>query len=55
MKLATEYKPGEYKIIIEGGHDKEAGIDDHIKRKPVQVLPTRIRNQHNNVEANTFH
>ena len=50
MKLATEYK-----IIIEGGRDKEAGIDNHIKRKPVQILPTRIRNQHNNVEANTFH
>ena len=55
MKPATEYKPDEDKIIIEGDHDKEADFDNHIKRKPVQAPPTRIRNQRNNVEANTFH
>lgn len=42
-------------MIIEGAHDKETDIDNHIKRKPVQALPTRIRNQRNNVDANTFH
>ena len=56
VQLAQEYKPGKYKIIIDGKprYFKEQDIDNYIKRKQIEALPAHIRNRRNNVEASIF-
>ncbi len=56
VQLAQEYKPGKYKIIIDGKsrYFKEQDIDNYIKRKQIEELPAHIRNRRNNVEASIF-
>ena len=56
VQLAQEYKPGKYKIIIDGKprYFKPQHIDNYIKRKQIEALPAHIRNRRNNVEASIF-
>lgn len=56
VQLAQAYKPGKYKIIIDGKprYFKELDIDNYIKREQVEALPAHIRNRRNNVEASIF-
>ena len=56
VQLAQEYKPGKYKIIIDGKprYFKEQHIDTYLKRKQIEALPEHIRNRRNNVEASIF-
>ena len=56
VQLAQEYKPGKYKIILDGNprYFKEQAIDNYIKRKQIEALPAHIRNRRNNVEASIF-
>ena len=66
VQLAQEYKPGKYKIIIDGKtrYFKEQTIENYIKRKQIEALPEHIRNRpacacphadrRNNVEASIF-
>jgi len=56
VQLAQEYKPGKYKIFIDGKprYFKEQDIDNYLKRKKVEELPPNIRNRRNNVEASIF-
>jgi hypothetical protein len=56
VQLAKEYKPGKYKIIMDGKprYFKEQDIENYIKRKQVEELPVHIRNRRNNVEASIF-
>ena len=56
VHLAQEYKPGKYKLIIDGKprYFKEQAIDNYLKRKQIEALPQHIRNRRNNVEASIF-
>ena len=56
VQLAQEYKPGKYKIIIDGKprYFKEQHIDSYLNRKQIEALPAHIRNRRNNVEASIF-
>ena len=56
VQLAQEYKPGKYKLIIDGKprYFIEQAIDNYIKRKQSEALPEHIRNRRNNVEASIF-
>tara|TARA_B100000315_G_C14545455_1_gene573009 strand:+ start:147 stop:1673 length:1527 start_codon:yes stop_codon:yes gene_type:complete len=56
VQLAQEYKPGKYKIIIDGKlrYFREQDIENYIKRKQIEELPAHIRNRRNNVEASIF-
>ena len=56
VHIAQEYKPGKYKIIIDGKtrYFKEQHIDNYLKRKQIEALPEHIRNRRNNVEASIF-
>ena len=56
VHLAQEYKPGKYKIIIDGKprYFKEQHIDSYLNRKQIEALPAHIRNRRNNVEASIF-
>ena len=67
VHIAQEYKPGKYKIIMDGKprYFKEQHIDNYLKRKQtclprrtrrrqVEALPDHIRNRRNNVEASIF-
>ena len=56
VQLAQEYKPGKYKIIIDGKprYFKPLHIDNYLKRKQIEALPAPIRNRRNNVEASIF-
>ena len=56
VQLAQAYKPGKYKIILDGKprYFKEEDIDNYIKRKQIEALPTHIRNRRNNVEVSIF-
>jgi hypothetical protein len=56
VQLATEYKPGKYKIIRDGKprYFKAHDIDNYVKRQQVEDLPAHIRNRRNNVEASIF-
>ena len=56
VHIAQEYKPGKYKIIIDGKprYFKEQAIDNYLKRKQIEALPEHIRNRRNNVEASIF-
>ena len=56
VHIAQEYKPGKYKIIMDGKprYFKEQHIDNYLKRKQIEALPDHIRNRRNNVEASIF-
>ena len=56
VHIAQEYKPGKYKIIVDGKprYFKEQHIDNYLKRKQIEALPDHIRNRRNNVEASIF-
>jgi hypothetical protein len=56
VQLAQEYKPGKYKILIDGKtrYFKERDIDNSLRRQQVEDLPVHIRNRRNNVEASIF-
>ena len=56
VHTALEYKPGKYKLIIDGKprYFKEQAIDNYLKRKQIEALPEHIRNRRNNVEASIF-
>lgn len=56
VQLAQEYKPGKYKLIIDGKprYFKEQAIENYIKRKQSEALPEHIKNRRNNVEASLF-
>ena len=56
VQLVQEYKPGKYKIIMDGKprYFKQQHIDNYLKRKQIEALPDHIRNRRNNVEASIF-
>ena len=56
VHIAQEYKPGKYKIIIDGKarYFQEHHIDSYLKRKQMEALPDHIRKRRNNVEASIF-
>ena len=56
VHIALEYKPGKYKLIIDGKprYFQEQHIDNYLRRKQIEALPEHIRNRRNNVEASIF-
>lgn len=56
VQLAQEYKPGKYKLIIDGKprYPKELTIENSIKRHQIKALPDHIKNRRHNVEASIF-
>ena len=56
VHIAQEYKPGKYKITIDGKarYFQEHHIDTYLRRKQMEALPAPIRNRRNNVEASIF-
>jgi transposase-like protein DUF772/DDE family transposase len=55
--IATEYKPGQYKIKLPSGkfrYFKTKEIECFKRRKAIQNLPVEVRNRRNNVEASIF-